>query len=317
VELHPDDMRQLSLSNGELVRVRSRRGDLLIPARSSEVQRPRQAYIPMHWGEEFIAGTDAQGQHWHGINAVTQPAFCPTSRQPELKHAAVSIDPANLPWQLIGMCWLDQARALSLRNSLMAQGRSWAYANAILFGREPEVQGRVGVMLRLAAAAPPAASQRLAIEQLFGMSAATAMRYDDPVQHQSRCIRLHAGPTGDRYIEAFVVAGEGVAEPWLRPLLERQEVVTALGMRLLSASPPDAGSGARRAAQICSCFDISDQQITSQLQTCRGSEDDRLSQLQAELKCGTNCGSCIPALRKLIRITAPTAGSDTAYAASA
>ena len=28
-------------------------------------------------------------------------AYCPQSRQPELKHAAVRVEPAQLPWQLV------------------------------------------------------------------------------------------------------------------------------------------------------------------------------------------------------------------------
>jgi len=30
---------------------------------------------------------------------------------------------------------------------------------------------------------------------------------------------------------------------------------------------------------------------------------ERLARLQAELKCGTDCGSCLPALRTLVRDT--------------
>jgi assimilatory nitrate reductase catalytic subunit len=32
-----------------------------------------------------------------------------------------------------------------------------------------------------------------------------------------------------------------------------------------------------------------------------GSGDWLLSKLQTELKCGTNCGSCVPELKKIIR----------------
>ena len=33
---------------------------------------------------------------------------------------------------------------------------------------------------------------------------------------------------------------------------------------------------------------------------CHGTDDDRLAQLQGQLRCGTQCGSCLPALRRLV-----------------
>jgi assimilatory nitrate reductase catalytic subunit len=306
VDLHPDDLRRLAAREGDLLRLRSRRGSLVIPVRSSDAQRPGEVYVPMHWGEEFLTGDGGPGRALLGINALTQPAFCPTSRQPELKHAAVAIAPAQLPWQWLGMRWLDQAQALQLRQALMAEGRQWGYASATLFGREPEADGRVGVMLRLAAAAAPSAAQRRVIEQLLGLDAPEVMRYDDPVRQQSRAVRLRTSEGGERHIESFGVAGLGVTETWLRALLERQESVTALGQRLLSATPPDAAARTDRGRQVCTCFDVSDQAITHHLRSGQGTEDQRLARLQADLKCGTNCGSCIPALRKLVRHTVPT-----------
>ena len=47
---------------------------------------------------EFLGGRSSTGQALAGVNALTQPAFCPDSKQPELKHAAVKILKAELPW---------------------------------------------------------------------------------------------------------------------------------------------------------------------------------------------------------------------------
>ena len=38
-----------------------------------------------------------------------------------------------------------------------------------------------------------------------------------------------------------------------------------------------------------------------ELTQCTGTADTRLAQLQGRLKCGTNCGSCVPELKKLVR----------------
>ncbi|MBL8999256.1 MAG: PAS domain-containing protein, partial [Gemmatimonadetes bacterium] len=74
------------LAEGELVHVRSPRGELVLPLHLDENVPPAGADIPMHWGDEFIGAQ-------LGINAVTQPAFCPDSKQPELKFSAVAIEP--------------------------------------------------------------------------------------------------------------------------------------------------------------------------------------------------------------------------------
>ena len=47
---------------------------------------------------------------------------------------------------------------------------------------------------------------------------------------------------------------------------------------------------------------------------CTGSEDERLHAVQARLRCGTQCGSCLPALRALVRQTAATAAATGALA---
>jgi len=36
---------------------------------------------------------------------------------------------------------------------------------------------------------------------------------------------------------------------------------------------------------------------------CKGSPQDRLKSLQQQLGCGTQCGSCIPELKRLISIS--------------
>jgi assimilatory nitrate reductase catalytic subunit len=46
--------------------------------------------------------------------------------------------------------------------------------------------------------------------------------------------------------------------------------------------------------------------IAACLQSQPGSEDQRLVGLQSQLRCGTQCGSCVPELRKIIRLEPKT-----------
>jgi assimilatory nitrate reductase catalytic subunit len=79
-------------------RRRSGAGAAMRAAASSSAsprRRPaaRRAWLPMHWGSQFMNSA--------GVNALTLSARDPFSQQPELKHAAVAVDKADLPWQLV------------------------------------------------------------------------------------------------------------------------------------------------------------------------------------------------------------------------
>jgi assimilatory nitrate reductase catalytic subunit len=65
-----------------------------------------------------LSGQGDDGRTLTGVNALTSPHFCPQSRQPELKHAAVALDKINLPWRLTAMAWLPADSALALREQM-------------------------------------------------------------------------------------------------------------------------------------------------------------------------------------------------------
>jgi assimilatory nitrate reductase catalytic subunit len=41
--------------------------------------------------------------------------------------------------------------------------------------------------------------------------------------------------------------------------------------------------------------------IQAVLLQCPGDDAERLAALQGQLQCGTNCGSCVPELKRLVR----------------
>ena len=301
IELNPQDMVRLKLADGDLVHVTSRRGSLIVPAQASEAIGPMQAFVAMHWGEEALSGLTASGSRVTGINALTSPAFCPTSKQPELKHAAVKVLKAELPWRLIALAWLPAAQAHAAREALKPLMRLFTFASCVPFGREPDSQGRVGVMFRSAAheAAPDEIVARL--EATLGIQGAAVLRYQDKRAGQRRAMRLDQRADG-RHLEAFVLAGDTRAESWVRTLLQEDLPADAYGRLLLAPSPQAPAALQARGKQVCTCFNVAEPQIADTLAECHGTDDMRLAQLQQKLKCGTNCGSCIPELKKMIRL---------------
>jgi assimilatory nitrate reductase catalytic subunit len=61
-------------------------------------------------------------------------------------------------------------------------------------------------------------------------------------------------------------------------------------------SDPWLGGGglSERGRTVCNCFDVAEKEIELFL-----GESKSLHALQASLKCGTNCGSCVPELRRM------------------
>jgi assimilatory nitrate reductase catalytic subunit len=165
------------------------------------------------------------------------------------------------------------------------------------FGRE-----RTGVLLRAAAfeAAGDALLQR--IEDVLGLSAQGALHYADKRRGQRRSMRV-VGKGPDTRLDGFLLAGDISAETWVKPLLQDELPAQAYGRLLLIPGAKAPVAVASRGKQVCSCFDVSDRQIATALVNLGGTSDAILAQLQGELKCGTNCGSCIPELKRMIHVS--------------
>ena len=83
VELHPVLAEAYGIEHGTDVRVRSRHGEAVAPARLSTTIRTDTVFMPFHYAGAGRA------------NSLTSPALDPTSRMPEFKACAVRIERAS------------------------------------------------------------------------------------------------------------------------------------------------------------------------------------------------------------------------------
>jgi assimilatory nitrate reductase catalytic subunit len=296
VEMHPQDLARQKLVDGDLVRISSRRGSLVLPVQASAAVGLSQAFVAMHWGEEVVSGRGAAGEVLLGINGLTTSARCPRSKQPELKHTAVRIAPAELPWKLLALAWLPTAEALALREQLRPLMPAFAFASCVPFGRE-----RTGLMFRAAAAEAAPQALLVQLESLLGLQAEGVLHYADRQRGQRRSMRL-VGEGAAQRLDGFLLAGDIRAEAWVRPLLQDELPAQAYGRTLLFPGAQAPVALAARSRQVCSCFDVGEAAINACLGALSGPTEARLARLQADLKCGTNCGSCIPELKRLVRL---------------
>ncbi|MFC3685104.1 nitrate reductase [Hydrogenophaga luteola] len=295
VQMNPQDMERRGLKNGELVHVTSKRGSVVLPVQGSRTVHTAQAFIAMHWGPEYLSGRSSQGEPLAGVNALTTSAYCPTSKQPELKHAAVKILKAELPWTLLGVAWLPETTALTTLTELRALMPSFEFASCVPFGRE-----RTGVLFRAAAHEVPEPALVERIEALLGLNTSDTLRYADKRRQQRRSARLQRN-SDDITLDAFLLAGDTSAESWIKTLLQDELPAGSYGRLLLMPGAAAPVAVVAKSPQVCTCFNVREDAIRGALPRCDGPDDQRLAQLQGQLKCGTNCGSCIPELRRLVK----------------
>ena len=294
LDMNPADLARLGLAPGDLVHVLSRRGALVAPVQASDTVGRAQAFMAMHWGQEFLSGSSASGAPVLGVNALTTSAACPSSRQPELKHAAVKVVRAELPWRLLGVAWLPEDGALLAREQLKPLMAAFAYASCVPFGRE-----RAGVLFRAAAHEAPPVALLAQVEAVLGLGGPDVLRYEDKPRGQRRTMRLATQGEQTR-LDAFLLGGDISAEVWLRPLLQDELPAQAYGRMLLIPGARAPVAVQARGRQVCTCFNVTEPEILATLQTCDGAPEQRLGQLQAALRCGTNCGSCVPELKRMV-----------------
>jgi anaerobic selenocysteine-containing dehydrogenase len=90
VEISQQDADSLTIAEGDLVKVSSRRGDLVVPARVGNV-REGTVFAPFHYGY-WEAGRSDPGEHPTAANELTCTEWDPVSKQPVFKNAAVRVE---------------------------------------------------------------------------------------------------------------------------------------------------------------------------------------------------------------------------------
>ncbi|AKJ99425.1 nitrate reductase [Pseudomonas chlororaphis] len=279
LSLHPDELQRHRLQAGDLVSLKSRRGAVVVAVDSDESVRPGQAFLPMHWGDRFLKG---------GVNRLTQPAFDPLSKQPELKHSGVRLEPVNLPWQLFTLIEGDVQQHLETLRPLC---EAFAYVSLSLTGRE-----RPALVIRAASAAAPDPELLQAIDEQLGLIDGPVLAYDDPRRAIGKRVRIENGR-----ITAIRLAGETLARHWLQNLWQEgrsDEQLRRWLLAPLSAPPGNVGAavgGGSGGKTLCNCLNVSQRAICAGIE--RGLD---LQGLKKELGCGTQCGSCVPEIKRLL-----------------
>ncbi|MDD3761869.1 MAG: molybdopterin-dependent oxidoreductase [Nevskiales bacterium] len=266
VDLHPEDAREAGIRAGELARISSRWGSLVVRARSSGEMPRGTLFVPIHWNAQF--SSDAR------VGRLVNPVVDPVSGEPEFKHTPVRAEPFAVDWH---------GFVLS-RQRLPMDGISWwTRMTGAQFTRY-EVAGRQRIDNW-----PAMARRALGVRS----EDTDWIEYVDSASGVYRAALV----VDDRIEVCLFVSGRPdlPSRAWLSSLFQKDRIDNVDRIGLLVGEPLDRTSDA--GPTVCSCFGVGQTAIVDAIRN-RGC--DSVEALGAALKCGTNCGSCIPELRKLL-----------------
>jgi assimilatory nitrate reductase catalytic subunit len=281
IHIHPADAERVALVEGGLARVTSRYGAATLPVRLAPDLRQGEVFAPMHWTDRFSSAGP--------IDRLVGAATDPVSGQPELKATPVRVTPVAALWR--GLLLRRTGEALSgpfywARTPLM-RGHAFAIA-----GWEPLPSGR---------------GTEAWISDLLGTpQCAELLIYADPGHGTFR----YAGIVDGRLAACLLLARGTAGLPPREILADRlgTEITPEERLILLSGHPLDGRAAADAGDTVCACFAVG-------RKTLRGAIAERrfatVAEVGAALNAGTNCGSCIPELRAMLRI-AQDAGAPAA-----
>lgn len=266
-QIHPADAASRAIQNNDLVEVSTLTGTFLARARLSDDQRPGNLFAPMHW----TATNSARGRIGPLVNAVTDPY----SGQPESKHTPANVKGWTAAWHAFVFTRSD-LKEIPCDYWVKIGGDS--YSRYELSGADLPVN--------------PAAWLRALLPGGDG-DEDEWLEYHDENSGQHRLALIH----NERLIACiFFATRKALPEhAWINKLFNQGNLSAADRMALLSGLPPKGAAAGGKT--VCACFNVGEDAIRQAVKTQNLKSVEAIG---ACLQAGTNCGSCLPELKKFI-----------------
>jgi assimilatory nitrate reductase catalytic subunit len=268
--LHPRDATARGIIDRGLARIESAEGSVVMRVSLDDGVRPGDVFAPMHWTDQFAS----TGPIDRLVHAITDPV----SGQPDLKGTRVRVS-------AVAEAWRGNLFRLAGGNPEFSDSVWWAKA-----------QTGAGFGFELSGFSPLAKEihSESVLRRLLHISAeAELVSYSDARKGTFR----YAGIVKGRLGACAFFGPPGSDFPGLeqaKGLLGKE--ISAMD-RIALLAGLDSSGGKTAGKTVCSCFSVSEDAI------CAAIRDDGLkspAEIGNALKAGTNCGSCIPEIKKLI-----------------
>jgi assimilatory nitrate reductase catalytic subunit len=262
VEVNPDDARQLGLHEDGFARLTSAHGSCVLKVKISEGQQRGSLFAPIHWSGDTASNAR--------VGDLVNPATDPYSGQPEAKATPVTIAPVDFAYR---------GFALTCANMTPPDGAWWCRAT---------VNGGRGLLL--ASNEPPSRWRDFARQMFGGLDFA---EYVD----QPRGLYRAAHFTDGR-LDACLFIGPAESAPrWdAMKVLFNADLMEETQRRIV-LSGKSADGLADPGALVCACFGVGINTIRAAIASGAALS---VEQIGEALRAGTNCGSCVPELKRIL-----------------
>ncbi|MDO8351048.1 MAG: molybdopterin-dependent oxidoreductase [Gallionella sp.] len=301
VQVQMSDAQGYQLANGGLACLTSRHGSMLARIQVSEDQRPGSVFVPMHWNDAFAKSAR--------VDALVAPITDPISGQPESKHTPVRVESYQPAWQGFVLSRV-RLELPDTRYCAHSQGagywrheiageripQDWCeWVQAALHPRPPPpCRGRVGVGVEPRGNLEFTPSPTLPL-QGGGSDAENTCQW---LEYRDAAMgRYRAACILDGRLEAvfFIAMDHRLPErEWLASLFGKAKLEAAELAGLLAARPPKGGDTGHI---VCACYSVGEKTILNAIQEQGLASVEAVGQC---LKAGTQCGSCVPEIRRLL-----------------
>lgn len=280
LQMHPEDAAIRGLREDQLVRVCSRRGEVIVPVKIGDGIRKGLVFLPMHWGEL----TARRGR----ANSLTQSVVDPISKEPEFKHAAVQVAAFEYAWRGV----------MLMRGSQLCLGRQmiegYDYGAVACTGADHPV-----TVVELACIKTLEVEQYKRLDQLLEQGRSLeSLVYSD----RKHGIHRRAWLDDGRLIAVRWIGGDVHAVQWLRQLMLEGRDVGELRPYLLAPGGP-VNKEDSKGPIICACQHVGETELKSAIRDGAASVD----AIKACTLAGTGCGSCVPEIKRLLAGAIPPA----------
>jgi assimilatory nitrate reductase catalytic subunit len=268
VDMHPADALRFGLRNGSLVRVATAWGRLIVRLRCSGELARGSIFVPIHWSD--ASASDAR------VGALINPALDPISGEPEFKYTPARVEPFMVSWYGFALT----------RRPMITERFTWWCRSLANSSLRYEFAGRQipGDWSKWARA-------------LFATDATTDwIDYSDSAAGTYRAAVLH----NEQMQSCLFISPRPELPPrtWLASMFDSPRLSAEQRGALLSGQPVDMR--ADDGAVLYACFCVGRHSIRTAIeQGCL----DTVS-IGRRLRACTNCGSCIPEVRRLIAAAA-------------
>ncbi len=263
VEIHPADAKTAGLVQDGLARVSTEHGSCVLKVVIDEGQQPGSLFAPIHWSDETASSAR--------VGDLVTPVTDPFSGQPEAKASRAAI---------AAVMFCRRGFALTRRAPELPAGTWWARV---------ALAGGFGTLI---ATNESPTFWRKAAPSLLEAHGGLA-EYIDGQRGVYR-----AAAYADGRLEGCLFVGPADAAPqWdtIKVLFEADTLADHERRALLSGRP---ANGMRPIGPIvCTCFGVGLSAVRDALASREAISVEEIGEL---LRAGTNCGSCLPELKKLV-----------------